>query len=115
MDIFEILALMNKNAVLPVGDCFGDQPLALKKDDAPKPAPPVEQSLYDWLGDNANSLDPAKVQTALNPMLLPGEKIHMAFKSRKDVVAFTSHRYTVTNHQNSGRKIQKKVVRFGDR
>jgi hypothetical protein len=66
--------------------------------------------LVDWLGNNASQLDPSLVQaqlTSVTPVLLQGEKVHLAFKAGRDTTVFTDKRLLLMDVQGLlGKKIE---------
>jgi hypothetical protein len=65
--------------------------------------------LVDWLGNNASQLDPSLVQaqlTSVTPVLLQGERVHLAFKAGRDTTVFTDKRLLLMDVQGIlGKKI----------
>jgi Bacterial PH domain len=65
--------------------------------------------LMDWLGDNAQQLSPAAVEQQFKkdaPVLMENEKVHLAFRSGRDLTVFTDLRYLTIDKQGVfGKKV----------
>jgi Bacterial PH domain len=72
--------------------------------------------LVDWLGNNASQLDPSRVEaqlTTVTPVLLQGEKVHLAFKAGRDTTVFTDKRILMMDVQGlMGKKIEFLTVKW---
>jgi len=75
------------------------------------PGPPgAVESLMNWLGDDAQQIDPRTVEEKLwdlGQMLMSGEKVCLAFKVGRDMFVYTSMRVFVMDAQGwTGKRVQ---------
>lgn len=72
--------------------------------------------LVDWLGNNANQLDPSAVQaqlTSSTPVLLQDEKVELAFKAGRDTTVFTNKRLMLIDVQGLlGKKVEFLTIKW---
>jgi len=66
-------------------------------------------ALGAWIGGDAKSVDPAKIDAELRqnqPILLPYEKVEMPFQTGRDLTVLTSHRIIRIDVQGTGAKVE---------
>lgn len=62
---------------------------------------------YQYFSDNGKQVDPAHVDKLFHtdlPILLPDERVEMAFKTRNDYTLLTSQRMLILDRQSAGKK-----------
>jgi len=65
-------------------------------------------NIIDWFGDNSKQVDIAVVETTFKttmPVLLPDEKVELAFKSGRDYKVLTDSRLLLVDVQGLGHKV----------
>uniref|UniRef100_A0A7S4KX97 Bacterial Pleckstrin homology domain-containing protein n=1 Tax=Paramoeba aestuarina TaxID=180227 RepID=A0A7S4KX97_9EUKA len=71
--------------------------------------------VYDFLGDNARSVDPAQVTNDLQErgMLVPGESVVGAYKSGRDTLCLTTRRILINDVQGlSGKRVEVRTIPY---
>ena len=113
VNLFAIMNLLN-HYVLQNLDPFGlGIPDDLLGADIPKPVEPAEQGICDLLGDNAAELDAEVVQELLKDFLVPNEKVRIAYKSGRDLTAFTTRRVILVDKKGiTGKSIEYKTILY---
>ncbi len=71
-------------------------------------------SLLNMLRGNATAQDPAKVQADLEPLLIEGEQVAVAFKTVRDQLVFTNLRFISIDRMGlTGRKVNYRSIPYG--
>ena len=113
VDLFAIMHLLN-HYVLRSQDpfCIGipDEMLGAN---LPKPEEPAQQGIRDLLGDNAAELDAEVVEKQFKDFLVPNEKVRIAYKSGRDLTAFTTKRVILVDKKGiTGKSVEYKSILY---
>ena len=106
-DIFKLKRFLNAHVL--VGDRAGKGAGATQI--GVQPTKDGRTGLFDMIGDNASQIDAGKMEQALKSgstnILLPEEKVELAFKCGRDSFCMTSHRFLQIDVQGlSGKKVE---------
>ncbi|WP_314061901.1 PH domain-containing protein [uncultured Vagococcus sp.] len=70
-------------------------------------------SIFDGLMGNASRANNEKIQQKLEDVLMPNEKVDLAFKLVRDLIVFTDYRLIIIDKQGlTGKKVQYKSLPY---
>lgn len=70
-------------------------------------------SIFDGLMGNDSRANNEKIQQKLEDVLMPNEKVDLAFKLVRDLIVFTDHRLIIIDKQGlTGKKVQYKSLPY---
>lgn len=70
-------------------------------------------SIFDGLMGNASRANNEKIQQKLEDVLMPHEKVDLAFKLVRDLIVFTDYRLVIIDKQGlTGKKIEYKSIPY---
>ncbi|MBP1041762.1 PH domain-containing protein [Vagococcus sp. BWB3-3] len=70
-------------------------------------------SIFDGLMGNASRANNEKVQQKLEDVLMPHEKVDLAFKLVRDLIVFTDYRLVIIDKQGlTGKKVEYKSIPY---